>query len=83
MLIKGENLNPRQQSIVLNAFGYRWTVENEGRARNWLNDNTPTNPSKSDKQWLADHAFHFIKDGSRMDARMSYCEPAFMADGDE
>lgn len=34
----------------------------------------------TDAQWLADHAFHFVKDGSRLHGRRHHAEPAFMAE---
>lgn len=66
--------------MVLNAFGYRWTTENHDRARYWLGLRAPTMDSISDTQWLADHAFNFIKDGSRLSFRSKYAEPVYMAD---
>jgi hypothetical protein len=35
---------------------------------------------QTDDQWLADHAFAFVKDGSRLSTRNTHAEPAFMAD---
>jgi hypothetical protein len=42
----------------------------------------PTIPLQSDEQWLAEHAFHFVKDGSRLVPRR-FAEPAFLADESE
>ena len=32
------------------------------------------------EEWLAGHAFYFIKDGSRLSLRHHHCELAWMAD---
>ena len=83
MLIKGKNLNKRQREEVLNAFGYRWTLENETRARKWHkgfnNATLPTMPLQTDEQWLNEHAFHFVRDGSRMMLNRHTAEPHWMA----
>jgi hypothetical protein len=39
----------------------------------------PTIPLISDQQWLDEHSFHFIADGSRLSARHKWAEPACMA----
>lgn len=39
-------------------------------------------PLQTDAAWLEAHAFHFVKDGSRLSARHNRAEPAFMADAD-
>lgn len=36
----------------------------------------------TDDQWLLEHAFHFVKDGSRLMAN-NHAEPAYMAKTDE
>jgi len=64
MLIKGKNLTPRQRQQVLSAFVHRHL------------DTT----SKSDDEWIAKHAFHFLKDGSRLAANKRRAEPVYMAD---
>lgn len=74
MLIKGQNLTSRQKSIVLNAFIYRNTIENHSRP-----DGIRQEPV-TDEQWIQEHAFHFIKDGSRLMANIHFCEPHYMAD---
>ena len=79
MLITGDKLNPRQRALVLNAFGYRWTVENHERARYWHGANAPTMQPQTDEIWLREHAFHFIVDGSRLMFNRRHAEPAFMA----
>jgi len=33
----------------------------------------------TDQEWLGDHAFHFISDGSRLDARQQHAEPYYLA----
>lgn len=59
MLIKGSNLSERQRVQVLDAFVHRHL------------DTT----SKSDSEWLAKHAFHFLKDGSRLAFNRHYAVP--------
>lgn len=81
MLIKGLNLNSEQRRQVLSAFIYRWTTDNPHRDFAWQNvQGQPQIDPISDEQWLADHAFHFVKDGSRLMVNRHYVEPAFMAD---
>jgi hypothetical protein len=80
MLIKGYRLNDRQRRDVLNVFGYRWTVENMPRAKLWTGKPWPTVTPVTDEQWLRDHAFHFVKSGTRLKAGRHYAEPAYMAD---
>jgi hypothetical protein len=81
MLIKGTALTPKQRAEVLAAFGYRWTSDNQRRAAAWHGQaGRPTIPLVTDREWLAEHAFHFIVDGSRLDARRRHAEPAFVAD---
>lgn len=81
MLIKGDQLNERQMRQVLNAFGYRWTIENGRRVEAWLPASCwPTIPKVSDAEWIQAHAFHFLKDGSRLMANRRHAEPAYLAD---
>ncbi len=77
MLIKGENLTEEQIKIVKNAYIHRLTTEN-GYPE--INPCQATIEAISDKQWIKEHAFYFIKDGSRLSKNRSYCEPAYMAD---
>ena len=37
-------------------------------------------PLTTDQEWLAAHAFHFLKDGSRLSGRTRYAVPAFLVD---
>lgn len=88
MLIHGKNLTPKQKSEVLQAFRYRWTFESPSRSRiyscPYCNLHTkftvecrkfhPTIAFISDEEWLSQYAFHFVKDGSRLD-RHRFCEP--------
>lgn len=83
MLIKGTDLNHQQKSLVLASFGYRWTTENEHRARLWYRGDEPTAPLMSDADWLDQYAFHFIKSGERMDQRKRFCVPSFMVNEGE
>jgi len=80
MLIRGDRLTQQQRNLVLAAFGYRWTRDNPVRERWWRGiEGKPTIPLISDDQWLRDHAFHFVKDGSRMMRTRHHAEPAYMA----
>jgi hypothetical protein len=83
MLIRGDKLTEKQRSIVLSVFGYRWTAENESRAKEWTKD-YGTQPEhlimQTDQDWLKGHAFHFIKDGSRLMFNRHFCEPHYTAD---
>ena len=64
MLIRGDRLTKPQQSLVLSVYCHRHL----------------DTIVKTDQEWLAARAFHFLKDGKRLDRRYRYCEPAFMAD---
>lgn len=79
MLILGSELNGSQRNQVLGAFGYRWTLENKRRATNWHGVSQPTIALQSDEQWLAEHAFYFVADGSRLMANRRHCEPSYIA----
>lgn len=80
-LIKGSRLTRAQREIVLATYLYRWTRDNPRREDYWRGiAGKPTMPLVSDAEWLADHAFHFIADGSRLHARHRHCEPAYMAE---
>ncbi len=61
MLIPGPKLTVAQRREVLARFIYRHL------------DTT----SKTDDEWLAKHAFHFIADGSRLSNRHRYAEPYY------
>jgi hypothetical protein len=83
MLIKGSKLTVTQRQQVLAAFPYRWTVENCQRAATFMQRGgygAPTTAPETDAAWIDAHAFHFLKDGSRLVARRNYAEPAYMAD---
>jgi len=80
-LIKGADLNTKQKQEVLNVFGYRWTVENKQRALQWLgNIQPPTIQPQTDEEWLKEHAFYFVEDGTRLSKKRRHCEPACLAD---
>ena len=34
-------------------------------------------PLVTDEQWLREHAFNFVKDGSRLNGRYRHCEPVY------
>jgi hypothetical protein len=40
----------------------------------------PTIPLQHDNDWIAEHAFHFVKDGSRLMHNRHFAEPVYMAD---
>ena len=77
MLIKGKDLTSRQAEMVKSAYVHRLTHENNYPAHNPCN---ATVKPITDEQWIKDHAFHFIKDGSRLMANRNHCEPVYMAD---
>lgn len=80
MLIKGSDLSEKQKQLVLNAFIYRWTSDNRQRESSWSGiDGQPTIPLITDEEWLADHAFHFVRDGSHLSEKR-HCEPSYIAD---
>jgi hypothetical protein len=84
MLIKGQDLNYRQRQEVLSAFLYRWTTGNKNREALYadLGHRPPTIPLQTDDEWLKEHAFHFVKDGSRLMFNRHHAEPVYMADPD-
>jgi hypothetical protein len=67
MTIKGQNLNDRQRALVLAAFVHRHHAIGAGKRY------------ADDRAWIIDHAFYFIKDGSRLALNRRYCEPAYGA----
>jgi hypothetical protein len=67
-LIKGTALTARQREQVLAAFVHRHTAIGDGRYY-------PT-----EQAWLADHAFYFVKDGSRLARNRRYAEPHSLAE---
>lgn len=99
MLIRGDRLNAEQRRLVLAAFTYRWTRENPYRKQfyrcphcdldNFRFESLecrryhPTVSLQSDDEWLAEHAFHFVKDGSRLMSNRHHAELASMADYEE
>ncbi len=78
-LVNGSKLTDTTKRLVLDAYGYRWTVENKTRARQWLRGQVPTIPPVPDSEWLANHAF-YVKQNGELDGRYGHCEPACMAD---
>ena len=80
MLIKGNKLNSQQRAEVLRAYVNRWTIENKDTMRNWRPECLPTIAPVTDEEWLAEHAFHFLKDGSRLMMNRGYAEPHYLAD---
>ena len=40
----------------------------------------PTVPLIHDAEWLTDHAFWFLNDGSRLADKPRYCEPVYLYD---
>lgn len=81
-VVRGDKLPHHLQQEILNSFGYRWTKENEVRARSWFkagNAKPPRIPLISDAQWLREHAFHVTRAG-KLDLRHHHAEPYYMAD---
>lgn len=76
MLIAGNNLTDKQRKIVLAAFVHRNTVDKPCKVV------SPQPFPQTDSEWIAEHAFHFVKDGSRLMFNRHYAEPAFMAEPD-
>lgn len=81
MLIRGDELTLHQRRLVTAAFSYRWTHENVNRKWAWsaVEAGPPRIPLQTDAQWLRDHAFHFVRDGSRLSCRHRFCEPRYLA----
>ena len=82
-LVRGDKLNASQKREVLSAFGYRWTTQNEGRARNWYaagKSEPPRAPLVSDEQWLREHAFHFNAKTGRLSLNRKRAEPVYLID---
>jgi hypothetical protein len=82
MLIRGDRLTACQRALVLAAFSYRRTHENRHRERFWakVKGGRPRIPLQTDTQWLCEHAFYFVKDGSRLSCRNRFCEPHYLAE---
>ena len=80
MLIKGINLTRRQKNQVLQAFIYRWTFENAQADKLYSQVKSPTIPKVKDANWIKAHAFHFLKDGSRLMLSRRNAEPAYLAE---
>ncbi len=73
MLIKGSNLSTDQRNQVLQCFCHRNTIEHPFPRSGGFGQGT-------DNEWIADRAFYFVKDGSRLSARHRHCEPAYLAE---
>ena len=71
MLIRGEQLNAQQREQVKAAFVHRNTFEHPFPLSGGV--------QVSDAEWIAAHAFHFIKGGNRLSANHHYAVPAFLA----
>ena len=71
--VYGNHLSERLKREVLNAYGYRWTVENRERARNWYGRlGTPTMPLITDEEWLACTEF-WVTNAGELSNRHRYC----------
>ena len=80
--LKGTELTQEQRAQVLNAFGFRWTHENLARAELWHDYKRPRSAMytlESDAQWLAEHCFQFVNDGSRLGTGRN-AMPVYLAD---
>lgn len=62
MLIKGKDLNDKQRAQVLAAYVYRHHAIGEGKHY------------PNEQAWLVDHAFYFVKDGSRLALNHSFAQ---------
>jgi len=81
-LIAGNELKPELQREVLSMFGYRWTIENLARAKEWYgNLQTPTVDPIKDSQWLSKHAFYVTRLG-KLARNGNHAEPAYLLDKD-
>lgn len=67
-LIRGDRLTPKQIEQVFAAFVHRSIAIG------------PTSYYRNDWAWLFDHAFYFVKDGSRLARNRRYCETATLAE---
>ena len=67
-LIRGDRLTKRQIEQVFAAYVYRHHAIGEGLAY------------RNEWAWLFDHAFYFVKNGSRLAANRPHAVPAWMAD---
>lgn len=74
MLVTGDKLSKATRELVLRAYVYRPTHENNYPKHNPLRMRVP---ATSDEQWLKEHAFYVTKNGN-LDNRFDHCEPAFM-----
>ena len=63
MLIKGRHLTPQQRTHVLKTYVNRFYSIG------------PEKHYATEEAWLNDHAFYFLKDGSRLARNRRYCEP--------
>jgi hypothetical protein len=78
---RGTDLSNQARHDVLNAYGYRWTVENETRARAWYKDHkSPTGPPVTDEQWLAGYEF-LVRANGQLDQRAQSCRPYYLPRG--
>ncbi len=77
-LIPGAELTVAQRRQVLSAFVHRNTIEHPfGWGCNGHAFNQPS--TVTDAAWVAEHAFYFVKDGSRLNGSRKHCEPAYLA----
>jgi len=77
--LSGDKLTPKARQEVLNAYGYRWTIENLERAKQWYGHkgNWPKMAPVSDYVWLKQHAFAVRKDGG-LDSRARSCRASYL-----
>ena len=69
-LVHGAHLDNVQRLEIFRRFIYRDTVENKHRCQNFVG----IEPTKTDKQWLAEHRFWIRKDGG-LSEKHRYCDP--------
>ena len=91
MLIRGDKLNFAQRRQVLSTYVYRWTIGNGQLRSAYkcphcdlkkidfdrveCRQHHPTIKLVTDDEWLAQHAFYFVKDGSRLMVNRKHAEP--------
>jgi hypothetical protein len=80
-IIRGDLLPKQWQDAVLSAYGYRWTTENQRRARAWYGKlGVPTMEPVSDAEWLESHSFYVTSEGT-LSRRNRYALPTYKSAG--
>jgi hypothetical protein len=77
----GAKISGQLKREILNGYPYRWTIENETRARQFYRaggHNPPSIPLVSDETWLSQHSFAVTSKG-KLDRRKNHADPACLA----